>query len=90
MSVPTLVVVATVALLSVLALGLVLLALVGHVRRLMSGVLELRDELEPTVRRLVGDAEVTRRELEAVTTAAERLRGGRTDRSQDPSPGAQR
>lgn len=74
MSTATLVVLVVVAVVGVLALGITTLALVQHLKRLIVSLQELRDELNPSLSQLREDAEVTRRELERVSDAADELR----------------
>lgn len=70
MATPALVVVLSVALLTLLALGLTVLALLKHVRGLTTTVARMRTDLEPTLAALAADAEVTRAELERVSQTA--------------------
>lgn len=60
------VVLAAVALLTVMALALTVLALIGRVRRLARTVSRLQDELRPQLAALAADTEVARTELERV------------------------
>jgi hypothetical protein len=74
---PALVVVITVALVTLVALGLTLVYLLHHLRSLTGSLTRMQDRLQPTLERLADDAAVTQAELERVSAAAERL--GRHD-----------
>lgn len=77
MATPALVVVVTVALGTLLALGLTVLYLLQHLKRLTASLRGMQERLDPALRQLGRDAEVTSAELARVSAAAERLR---TDR----------
>ncbi len=74
MSTVTVVVLVVVAVLTVLALGATVLVLVGHLRRLITSLEQLRDDLNPALDRLTRDAEMTRRELAEVSRRADAVR----------------
>ena len=73
MAAPAVIVVVTVALATVVALGLTVVYLLRHLRTLTTTLGEMRDQLEPTLTQLSADAEVTQAELARVSEAAERL-----------------
>lgn len=84
MSTPTIVVLVTVAVVSVVALGVTLLALGQYLRGLTTTLERLRDELDPVLTQLSEDAEVTARELERVSEAADELRRSRGGGAAEP------
>lgn len=73
MATPALIVVITIALVSVAALTLAVVVLLGQLKRLTATVADLQIRLEPALDRLSRDAEVTQRELERISAAAARL-----------------
>jgi L-aminopeptidase/D-esterase-like protein len=70
---PAVIVVVSVALLTLVALGATVAALLAHLRRLSTTLGRMREELDPTLQALAADAEVTRAELERVSDAAARI-----------------
>lgn len=80
MATPALIVVVSVALLTLLALTATVLVLLAHLRRLGATLARMRTELEPTLESLGADAEVTRAELDRVADAATRLTASREHR----------
>lgn len=74
---PAVIVVVTVALLTLVALGLMVLAMMRHLRGLSATLARMQNDLGPTLDRLAADAEVTRTELERVSDRAARLDEGR-------------
>jgi hypothetical protein len=77
---PALIVVLSVALLTLVALGLTVLSLLRHLKGLTATLSRMRDELQPSLSALAADAEVTRAELERVSeTAAGSMGDGRSD-----------
>jgi hypothetical protein len=82
---PAVIVVVSVALLTLLALGLVVVVLLSHLHRLTATLGRLRDELDPALEALTADAEVTRAELERVSRAA-RLEEAGAPRAPAPQP----
>lgn len=73
MATPALVVVITVALATLLALGLTIVYLLQHLKRLTLTLRGMQEELDPTLRQLNHDTQVTSAELSRVAEAAERL-----------------
>lgn len=80
MATPALIVVVTVALLTLVALGFTILVLVRHLRGLSTTLTQMQDDLAPTLDRLAADAEVTRAELERVSESTARLSDSRDRR----------
>lgn len=76
MATPALIVVVTVALLTLVALGVTVLVLLQHVRALMGAVRSMRDELSPALEQLSRDTQITQRELQRVSESASELRAG--------------
>lgn len=66
---PALIVVISVALLTLVVLALTIAVLVGHLKRLSGTLTQMRTDLEPSLAALAADAEVTRAELERVSDA---------------------
>lgn len=77
MATPALIVVISVALLTLVALGTTVVVLLGHLRRLTATLSRMQSDLEPSLASLATDAEVTRAELERVSDAAARLSDAR-------------
>lgn len=73
MATPALLVVVTVALLTLLALGLTIVHLLRHLRRLTGTLRSLQERVDPQLEQLGRDAGVTQAELARVAEAAERL-----------------
>lgn len=73
MATPALIVVVTVALATLVALGLTIVYLLQHLKRLTGTLRGLQEQLDPTLRQLSRDAEITSAELARVSEAAERL-----------------
>lgn len=73
MAMPALIVVVTVALATLVALGLTVVYLLRHLKRLTVTLRGMQEQLDPTLRQLSQDAEVTSAELSRVAEAAERL-----------------
>ncbi|MBW3658944.1 MAG: hypothetical protein KY457_09920 [Actinobacteria bacterium] len=69
MATPALIVVISVALLTLVVLASTIAVLVGHLRRLSATLSQMKQELEPSLSSLAADAEVTRAELERVSDA---------------------
>lgn len=67
MATPALIVVISVALLTLVVLALTIAVLVGHLKRLSATLTQMRADLEPSLASLAADAEVTRAELERVS-----------------------
>lgn len=80
MATPALIVVVTVALLTLVALGFTILLGVRHLRGLTATLTQMQDDLGPTLDRLAADAEVTRAELERVSDSTARLSESRDRR----------
>ena len=88
MALPALIVVITVAVVTLLVLGGTVLMLLARLRELAGTVTELRDDLQPGLADLRAATEVARIELERVSDAASDLRSepagpagdGRSDR----------
>ena len=74
---PAVIVVVTVALATLLALGLTVVYLLRHLKRLTVTLKGMQEQLDPTLQRLSRDAEITSAELARVAEAAERLGDGR-------------
>jgi hypothetical protein len=72
---PAVIVVITVAVLTLLILGGTVLMLLARLRELAGTVTELRDDLQPGLESLRAASEVARGELERVSEAASDLRG---------------
>lgn len=72
---PAVIVVITVAVLTLLILGATVLMLLARLRELAGTVTELRDDLQPGLESLRAASEVARDELERVSDAASDLRG---------------
>jgi hypothetical protein len=70
---PALIVVISVALLTLVALAITVLLLLGHLRKLTGTLSRMRQDLDPSLTALNADAEVTRAELERVSSAAAQL-----------------
>jgi predicted PurR-regulated permease PerM len=70
---PAIIVVVSIAVLTIFALGLTLVYLLTHLRRLTSNLRQMQTTLQPTLQSLARDTEVTRRELERVSQAAAQL-----------------
>lgn len=77
MATPAVIVVITVALATLLALGLTVVYLLRHLKRLTATLRTMQQQLDPTLQQLSRDAEVTSAELSRVSAAAERLGQGR-------------
>lgn len=75
MATPALIVVITVALLSLVVLALTVAVLVGHLKRLSATLSTLKADLEPSLASLAADAEVTRAELERVSGSVSGIEG---------------
>lgn len=73
MATPAVVVVVTVALLSLLALGLTVIALLRHLKGLAATLRGVQEQLAPALEQLSEDTAVTQAELARVSEAAERL-----------------
>lgn len=73
MATPALIVVVTVALATLLALGLTVLYLLQHLKRLTQTLRGMQEQLDPTLRQLDHDTAITSAELSRVAEAAERL-----------------
>lgn len=73
MATPALLVVVTVALATLLALGLTVVYLLRHLKRLTLTLRSMQEQLDPTLRQLNHDTAVTSAELARVAEAAERL-----------------
>ncbi|MBW3620899.1 MAG: hypothetical protein KY461_11685 [Actinobacteria bacterium] len=69
MATPALIVVISVALLTLVVLALTIAVLVGHLKRLSATITQMKSDLEPSLSALAADAEVTRVELERVSDA---------------------
>lgn len=67
MATPALIVVISVALLTLVVLALTIAVLIGHLKRLTASLSQMRSDLEPSLASLAADAEVTRAELERVS-----------------------
>lgn len=63
----------TVALLTLVALGLTVVFLLGHLKRLTATLTRVADQLQPTLEELSRDTAVTQAELQRVADAAQRL-----------------
>lgn len=88
MATPALIVVITVALVTLGTLALTILFLVGQLKVLAATVRQLREDLDPALERLSQDAAITRTELERIGQATSELGGdGERDRVRpDPGP----
>lgn len=75
MATPAVIVVVTIAVLTLLVLGGTVLMLLARLRELAGTVTELRDDLQPSLASLKDAAEVARTELERVSDAASDLKG---------------
>lgn len=64
------------ALITLLVLGLVVLALVRRVKELAASVRAIQDELEPALTDLSRETAVAQRELERIANAASEVREG--------------
>lgn len=73
MATPAVIVVVSVALLSLLALGAVVLLLLQQVKGLTGTIRKMQDELEPALEKLSRDTEVTQHELQRVSESAAQL-----------------
>lgn len=78
MATPAVIVVISVAVLTILVLGATVLMLLARLRELAGTVTELRDDLQPGLASLREATEVARLELERVSDAAGDLRGTST------------
>lgn len=67
MATPALIVVISIALLTLVVLALTIAVLIGHLKRLTASLTQMRSDLEPSLASLAADAEVTRAELERVS-----------------------
>lgn len=81
MATPAVIVVVTVALATLVALGLTVVYLLQHLKRLTVTLRGMQEQLDPTLRQLSRDAEVTSAELARVAEAAEQLGEGRRHRA---------
>lgn len=79
MSTPAAIVVVTVAITTLGALAMAVLVLVRQVQGLLATLRTVQDDLEPALSSLRQDVEVTQRELERVSDAADRLQQARAD-----------
>lgn len=77
MATPALIVVVTVALATLVVLGVTIVYLLQHLKRLTATLRGLQEQLDPTLQQLGRDAEITSAELGRVSAAAERLGGNR-------------
>lgn len=73
MATPALVILVTIAAVSVGAIAVAVIFLLQHLKSLAATLRRLQDELQPALEQLARDAEVTQRELERVSDAASRL-----------------
>ena len=73
MATPAVIVVVSVALLTLLALGVTVLVLLQHVKGLTGTVRTMQEELEPALERLSHKTAITQQELERVSDSAARL-----------------
>ena len=81
MATPALIVVISVALLTLVVLALTVAVLVGHLKRLSATVSQMKQDLEPSLSSLAADAEVTRAELERVSDSMAGVQQEPGDRS---------
>lgn len=72
-----LIVVAAFVLITLVVLGLVVLALVRRVKHLARSVRSIQDELEPALSELSRETAIAQRELERLADAASEVRGDR-------------
>ena len=75
MATPALIVVISVALLTLVLLALTVAVLVGHLKRLSATLSQMKNDLEPSLASLAADAEVTRAELERVSDSVAGVEG---------------
>lgn len=73
MATPAVIVVVTVALATLVALGLTIVYLLQHLRTMTATLRDLQDRLDPTLQQLSRDAEITSAELARVSQAAGQL-----------------